>query len=89
MASNYSSESQEVFAAIDRAAESGEGIVSLSDGVLMLRLPDEVTVRIKTETMRWYTSPKPGRKKSEKGQINKNAYRQKVEDIVAAILARR
>lgn len=89
MASNYSSESHAVFGAIDRAIEKADNIVSLSDGRLVLRLDDGTEVRVDVEIKRWYIPPKPGRKKWEKGQINKTAYKQKVDEIVSAIEAKR
>ena len=37
---------------------------------------------IDVEAKRWYIPPKPGRKKSEKGQINKTAYKRMIDEIV-------
>lgn len=85
MASNYSSESAAVFAAIEQAAEKADNIVSLSEGRLTLRLADGVEVRINVEARRWYVPPKPGRKKSDKGQINKTLYKELLDEVVARI----
>lgn len=89
MASNYSSESKDVFDAIELAAETGENVISLSDGRLMLRLASGDEVRIDVEAKRWYMAPKLSRKKADKGQINKRAFKELVDAIVAAVEAKR
>jgi hypothetical protein len=89
MASNYSSESKDVFDAIERAAESGDNVISLSDGRLFLRLASGEEVKIDVEAKRWYMAPKLNRKKADKGQINKRAYKDLIDEIVAAVEARK
>lgn len=89
MASNYSSESKDVFDAIELAAETGANVISLSDGRLFLRLANGDEVKIDVEAKRWYMAPKLNRKKADKGQINKRAYKELVDQIVAAVEAKK